>query len=160
MSFYIYYVIMCMMNTSYVLLHPISEPEEFLRRMVHPTKRRPPWASEWICVWTIWMETFENMGNTLWHIFIYIYIHICMCLYIYVYIYIHVYVCIDFFGGYITGKYDQRTTACCGDFQEMVMIGACHCRILYLKPWGMCTQIRICRYTSYLYVNIYIYVHI
>jgi len=92
--------------------------------------------------------------------FIYIYIYTYVCAYIYICIYIHVYVCIDFFGGYITGKYDQRTTACCGDFQEMVMIGACHCRILYLKPWGMCTQIRICRYTSYLYVNIYIYMFI
>ena len=87
---------MCMMNTSYVLLHPISEPEEFLRRMVHPTKRRPPWASEWI-----FFGQYEWKHLKTWEIpygtYIYIYIYICMCLYICIYIY--VYVCIDFLVG-------------------------------------------------------------
>ena len=83
---------MCMMNTSYVLLHPISEPEEFLRRMVHPTKRRPPWASEWI-----FFGQYEWKHLKTWEIpygtYIYIYIHM------YVLIYIYVYVCIDFLVG-------------------------------------------------------------
>jgi hypothetical protein len=101
---------MCMMNTSYVLLHPISEPEEFLRRMVHPTKRRPPWASEWI-----FFGQYEWKHLKTWEIpygtYIYIYIH--MYVLIYMYIYIYVYVCIDFFGGYITGKYDHMISYHC-----------------------------------------------
>ena len=35
------------------------------------------------------METFENMGNTLWHIHIYIYIHM--------YVLIYMYMCVSIF---------------------------------------------------------------
>ena len=108
------------------------------------------------------------------YICIYIYIHVYIYIYIYICVYIYMYVCTDLFGGYITGKYDHiwyHIIAYEKERERVInvrqpVVGTsrrwlwllCHCTILYLKPWGMRTQIRICRYTSYVYVNIYIYI--